>query len=98
LFFHGTRLAVPDGSGLREICFAHAHSSAYAGHPGYLKILKLLERTYYLTLLLPQNDFFGSEMGQRVSILPKDSIHRQKTGCFSHYPSSLRRGLASAWT
>jgi hypothetical protein len=47
LFFHGTRLAVPDGSGLRKVCFAHAHSSAYAGHPGYLKTLKLLERTYY---------------------------------------------------
>jgi hypothetical protein len=36
LFFQGTRLVVPDGSGLREVCFAHAHSSAYAGHPGHL--------------------------------------------------------------
>jgi len=42
LFFSGPRLAVPIDQGLREVCFSHAHSAAYVGHPESYKILNCL--------------------------------------------------------
>ena len=83
LFFLDSRLVVPDGEGLREVCFAHAHSSAYAGHPGYLKTLKLLERSYWWPKMLSS---LKESIQQCPSCQQKKSTNQKPGGLLQSLP------------
>ena len=58
------KIYVPDDSGLKKLILREFHVKPYSGHPGYQKMLTIVEKFYYwLNLKKEVADFVAKCLG-----------------------------------